>query len=57
MAFTDETVTTDETGGDPMTIAEVRVMAAGRGVPGPDVDEHDEAYDGECYCRLCLSYL
>lgn len=41
---------------DTMTLEEVRALAAERGVPGPDVEEHDEGYDGECFCRLCLSY-
>lgn len=43
-------------GEDVMTLEEVRALAGERGVPGPDVEEHDESYDGECYCRLCLSY-
>lgn len=40
-----------------MTIDEIRAMALERNCPGPDVDEHDEDYDGECYCWSCLSYL
>jgi hypothetical protein len=24
---------------------------------GPDTVEHPEGFEGECYCRLCLSYL
>ena len=38
-------------------IAELRAGALAGGFPGPDVDEHDEGYDGPCYCRLCLSYM
>lgn len=37
-------------------LLDVRIEARAKGVPGPDVDEHPEGYDGECYCRLCLSY-
>ncbi len=47
-------VTTQE---EAMTLEEIRDLAEERGVPGPDLEEHEEGYDEECYCRLCLSYL
>lgn len=43
--------------GPELTIDQIKALAKERGVPGPDVVEHDEEYDGECYCQLCLSYL
>ena len=39
-----------------MSEDQYRRLAKKRGVPGPDTEEHAEGYDGECYCRLCLSY-
>lgn len=32
-------------------------LADSRKVRGPNVKEHPEDFQGECYCRLCLSYL
>lgn len=52
-----DTLRRSDEGEGSTTLAELREHAAQRGVPGPDVDEHDEDYDGECYCRLCLSYV
>lgn len=43
--------------GETMTLDEVRAYAKERGVPGPDVAEHDEGYDGECYCASCCEYM
>ena len=40
-----------------MTIDDISVMADGKGVPGPDVAEHEDGYDGECYCWSCLEYM
>lgn len=39
-----------------VTLDELRAIAARDGHPGPDVEEHEEGYDGPCFCQLCLSY-
>lgn len=35
---------------------ELQKIADVQGVPGPNVEEHPEGYDGPCYCQTCLSY-
>lgn len=40
-----------------MTLDRVRVLAERAGIPGPDVEEHDEDYHGPCFCRECLREL
>lgn len=43
--------------GVPFDITEqFRASARALHVPGPDVEMHDEDWDGDCYCALCLSY-
>jgi hypothetical protein len=32
-------------------------LADKRKTYGPSTVEHPETFEGECYCRLCLSYL
>lgn len=38
------------------TLEQMQEYADARGVPGPNVDEHDPSHQDECFCRLCLSY-
>lgn len=52
-----KTVDNESKNDEYMTLAEIKELAKERNVPGPDVDEHDESYNGECYCMLCLSYM
>jgi hypothetical protein len=40
-----------------MTLDEIVALAKERGVPGPDVAEHEDGYDDECYCWSCLEYM
>jgi len=49
--------TADEEALRAAVIADLRAEAIAGAFPGPDVDEHDEGYDGPCHCRLCLSYM
>lgn len=39
---------------DEVTLERVGEIAKSRGVPGPDVQEHTESVEGECFCRECL---
>lgn len=38
------------------TYDELLAYAKEHGIPGPDVEEHKEGYDGPCLCALCCSY-
>ena len=39
-----------------MLLNAVQRGADAGGFPGPDVVEHDDGYDGPCYCQSCMSY-
>jgi len=40
----------------PINLQDLQEYCDKKGIPGPKVVEHDEDYEGECFCQMCLEY-